>query len=109
MSEPQENSPTLSSLADEPTLDEKGLDSSAEEKEAPLDQDGSYDGYEGQDGKPLYINGAPVITGGKDVSKYLVDLRDDGDPPVTFRSIVLGTVVGGLGAALYQVCIFDIQ
>jgi hypothetical protein len=95
--------PTLSSLPDEPTLDEKGLDSSAGEKEASLDQ------YEGQDGEPVYINGAPVITDGKDVSKYLVDLRDDGDPPVTFRSILLGTIVGGLGAALYQVCIFYIQ
>ncbi|KAH9972971.1 oligopeptide transporter [Lactifluus volemus] len=92
--------PTLSSLPDEPTLDEKGLDSSAGEKEASLDQ------YEGQDGESVYINGAPVITDGKDVSKYLVDPRDDGDPPVTFRSILLGTIVGGLGAALYQIYIF---
>jgi hypothetical protein len=105
MSELQDKLPTLSSLPDKHALDEKCLDSSADE-EASLDQDGSN---KSQDGKSIYINGAPVITGGKDVSKYLVDLRDDGDPPVTFRSILLGTIVGGLGAALYQVCIFNIQ
>jgi hypothetical protein len=105
MTELQEKLPTLSSLPDEPTIDEKGLISSAEQ-EASLDQDGPC---ESQDGESVYINGAPVITDGKDVSKYLVDLRDDGDPPVTFRSILLGTIVGGLGAALFQVCIFNIQ
>ncbi|KAH9983191.1 OPT oligopeptide transporter protein-domain-containing protein [Russula compacta] len=55
---------------------------------------------------PLYVNGEPVITTGKDVSKYLVDLRDDEDPPVTLRSVLLGTVVGGLGAAVYQIYVF---
>ena len=31
--------------------------------------------------KPLYVNGDPVVTSGRDVSKYLVDISDDGDPP----------------------------
>jgi hypothetical protein len=60
--------------------------------------------YEDANEKSLNVNGEPVITSGIDVSKYLVDLRDDEDPPFTFRSVVLGTVIGGLGAALYQVC-----
>lgn len=47
--------------------------------------------------KPLYLNGEAVITSGRDVSKYLVDISDDEDPPFTFRSVVLGTVIGGLG------------
>lgn len=51
-----------------------------------------------------YVNGEPVITTGRDVSRYLVDARDDGDPPITFRSLFLGTVFAGLGASLYQVC-----
>ncbi|KAH8987176.1 OPT oligopeptide transporter protein-domain-containing protein [Lactarius akahatsu] len=59
-----------------------------------------------EDEMPLYVNGEPVITSGKDVSKYLVDLRDDEDPPFTLRSIVLGTIIGGLGATLYQIYIF---
>ena len=51
----------------------------------------------------VFVNGEPVITNGKDISRYIVDLRDDGDPSLTFRSIVLGTIFAGLGAALYQV------
>lgn len=49
------------------------------------------------------VNGEPVITTGRDVSRFLVDTRDDGDPALTFRSMFLGTVFAGLGAALYQV------
>ncbi|KAL1733629.1 peptide transporter MTD1 [Schizophyllum commune] len=47
-----------------------------------------------------------VVTTGRDVSHYVVDLRDDGDPALTFRSLVLGTVIAGLGAALCQIYIF---
>ncbi|KAF8270927.1 OPT oligopeptide transporter protein-domain-containing protein [Lactarius quietus] len=59
-----------------------------------------------EDEKPLFVNGEPVVTTGRDVSKYLVDLRDDDDPPFTLRSVVLGTMIGGLGAALYQIYIY---
>lgn len=45
----------------------------------------------------------PIIRTGEDVSKYLVDVRDDGDPAITFRSMVLGTLFAALGAALCQV------
>ncbi len=45
----------------------------------------------------------PVIHDGRDVSRYQVDVRDDGDPALTFRSLFLGTVFAGLGAALCQV------
>jgi hypothetical protein len=53
-----------------------------------------------------YVNGEPVITTGKDVSRFAVDLRDDGGDALTFRSIFLGTIFAGLGAALCQVCVF---
>lgn len=49
------------------------------------------------------FNGEPVITNGRDVSRYVVDLRDDGDPALTLRSLTLGTVFAGLGAALCQI------
>ncbi|EPT02055.1 hypothetical protein FOMPIDRAFT_1119079 [Fomitopsis schrenkii] len=47
--------------------------------------------------------GEPVITTGEDVSKYVVDLRDDMDPAITFRSLFLGTIFAGLGAAVHQI------
>ena len=49
-----------------------------------------------------YKNGEPIITTGLDVSRFAVDIRDDGDVALTFRSIVIGTVFAGLGAALTQ-------
>ncbi|KAI9059790.1 oligopeptide transporter [Trametes sanguinea] len=53
-----------------------------------------------------YVNGEPVITTGRDVSRFLIETRDDGDPAVTFRSLLLGTVFAGLGAALCQIYLF---
>ncbi|KAI9467329.1 oligopeptide transporter [Lactarius psammicola] len=100
----QESFPSSS----EPSLKEKVVyvGTAVDVKEAVLDSDKSSDGYNDEDEKPLYVNGEPVITSGRDVSKYLVDVRDDEDPPFTFRSFVLGTMIGGLGAALYQIYIF---
>jgi hypothetical protein len=99
---------TQHSSFDPPTPDEKpqSVDIMCDEKEAGLnsDLDKYSSGFEDTVGeKPQYVNGEPVITNGRDVSRYLVDLRDDEDPPFPFRSAVLGTVIGGLGAALYQV------
>ena len=100
--------PTQDSSSDPPTPDEKSPsgDILHDEKEAPLDRDldKSFSSFEDTvDEKLKHVNGEPVITNGRDVSRYLVDLRDDEDPPFTFRSAVLGTFIGGLGAALYQV------
>ncbi|KAH9042869.1 oligopeptide transporter [Lactarius hengduanensis] len=95
MTELKEELPTLPSSSE----------TSFKEKEPHVDSEKSPDGYDDEDEKSL-VNGEPVITSGRDVSRYLVDLRDDEDPPFTFRSIVLGTMIGGLGAALYQIYIF---
>nr|AGA20377.1 oligopeptide transporter 6 [Phanerodontia chrysosporium] len=54
----------------------------------------------------LLVNGEPVIRNGEDVSNFLFDVRDDGDPSLTFRSIFLGTLFAGLGAAMCQIYIF---
>jgi hypothetical protein len=92
MAEPQSSHEPPSSSDDFP----------GDEKEAsPLDRSSHF---EDVDETPKYVKGEPVITTGRDVSRFLVDFRDDEDPPFTFRSAVLGTVIGGLGAALYQVC-----
>jgi hypothetical protein len=100
--------PSQHSSSDPPTPDEKSasVDIPCDEKEAALDTDmdkSSSDFEDIVDEKQQYVNGEPVINNGRDVSRYLVDLRDDEDPPFTFRAAVLGTVIGGLGAALYQV------
>ena len=100
MAESQGTLPTLPSLSHEPTSTFD--DAPGDEKEASSDKSSS--GLEDADEIPQYVNGEPVINSGRDVSKFLVDLRDDEDPPFTFRSVVLGTVIGGLGAALVQVC-----
>jgi hypothetical protein len=98
----QKKSPTPSSSS-EPSFKEKAtfVDTGGDEEESASALAKSSDD---EDEKSLFVNGEPVITSGRDVSQYLVDLRDDEDPPFTFRSIVLGTMIGGLGAALYQVC-----
>jgi hypothetical protein len=98
MAELQGTLPTLPPSSNDPSSDDISGDT---EPSINLDKPSSF---EDADEKPHYVNGEPVINGGRDVSRYLVDLRDDQDPPITFRSVVLGTVIGGLGAALYQVC-----
>ena len=104
MAEQQGTLPILPSSSHEPTSTFD--DTPGDEKES-FSLDKSLSGPEDADEKPQYVNGEPVIHSGRDVSKFLVDLRDDQDPPFTFRSVVLGTVIGGLGAALYQVCHFQ--
>ncbi|KAF7971648.1 hypothetical protein HWV62_20692 [Athelia sp. TMB] len=51
-------------------------------------------------------NGEPVITTGEDVSRYVVHIRDDGDNPLTFRSLFLGTVFAAMSSALSQIYFF---
>ncbi|KAI0041222.1 OPT superfamily oligopeptide transporter [Auriscalpium vulgare] len=92
----------------EEKLDEKAVYASEKEKEAASNdsEQNSLDAYDEDYDKPIFVNGEPVVRNGRDVSRYVVDVRDDGDQAVTFRSIVLGTVFGGLGAALYQIYTF---
>lgn len=44
-----------------------------------------------------------VIRTGADASKYLLSLRDDGDPIITFRSALLGTAFACFQAAMNQI------
>jgi hypothetical protein len=74
-------------------VDEKDL--------AYLDADNSF-----RDDDVVLLKGEPVVTSGKDVSRFVIDLRDDGEVALTFRSLFLGTVMAGLGAALCQVRLY---
>lgn len=102
-------------MAPPPELSEKlaALDSQVKSNDSDVDVVGEK-GYASEKSSQLetatedgdsvkYVNGEPVITTGRDVSRFLVDVRDDGDPALTFRSFVLGTVFAGLGASLVQV------
>ncbi|KAF8843877.1 oligopeptide transporter [Paxillus ammoniavirescens] len=73
------------------------------EKETSLDSDNASQHSVIKEDEAVYLNGEPVITTGWDVSRFLVDLRDDGDQALTFRSLFLGTVFAGLGAALCEI------
>jgi hypothetical protein len=69
------------------------------EKELQYNTDNSME----DDYKPILHNGEPVITAGRDVSRFVVDIRDDENPALTFRSMFLGTIFSGMGAALSEV------
>lgn len=70
---------------------------------SPTDHLSSKGSYTDTDSDVVLVNGEPVIRTGRDVSRYLIDIRDDGESALTFRSLFLGTVFAGLGAALCQV------
>lgn len=55
------------------------------------------------DSEAFVTNGEPVVNTGEDVSRYIVDIRDDGDNPLTFRSLYLGTIFAALSSVLGQV------
>ncbi|ORX37672.1 OPT oligopeptide transporter [Kockovaella imperatae] len=44
-----------------------------------------------------------IIRTGADASEHLLSVRDDGDPALTFRSIVLGTAVSAFQAVMNQI------
>lgn len=58
------------------------------------------------DSEPTFHKGEPVINTGLDVSRYVVDIRDDGETALTFRCMFIGTVFAVLAAAVSQVGIF---
>ena len=58
------------------------------------------------DSKPVFHNGEPIITTGNDVSRFVVDIRDDESQALTFRSMFIGTIFAGMSAALSQVNIW---
>lgn len=44
-----------------------------------------------------------IIITGADAAAHLLPLRDDGEPALSFRSIVLATVLSGFQAVMYQI------
>lgn len=83
--------------------DEKQNDSGTNSVEITDKKVDTYTQVLDEEAKPEYRNGVPVISTGRDISRFVVDIRDDGDEALTFRSIFLGTVFACMGAALGQV------
>ena len=86
------------------------MSSSEEKPEIVVDEKRlqyNIDGNALEDDSNLVLhNGEPIITTGNDVSRFVVDIRDDEDRALTFRSMFLGTIFAGMGAALSQVSNF---
>ncbi|KAL4067063.1 OPT oligopeptide transporter protein-domain-containing protein [Scleroderma yunnanense] len=98
VSPPDEKGSTSSSGAD---LREGNVVSHGSEKASQVG-----DEHTSNEDDVMYVKGEPVIMTGSDVSRFLVDLRDDGDPSLTFRSLLIGTIFACLGAALCQIYLF---
>lgn len=102
---PFDELPALSGPISTVYVDEKKHDDgSVENVDKKVESSSSVEDLSDRD-SVLLVNGEPVIRNGEDVSNFLFDVRDDGDPALTFRSLVLGTVFAALGAAMCQVCL----
>ncbi|KAG2421023.1 hypothetical protein HFD88_000639 [Aspergillus terreus] len=53
-----------------------------------------------------YVKGHPVVRNGVDVSNFIISDRDDGDPALTFRSIVLGSIFTALSSVITMLYVF---
>lgn len=53
-----------------------------------------------------YVKGHPVIQSGADVSRFIVSLRDDNDPALTVRALVLGSVFTALSSVITMLYTF---
>ncbi|WWC89674.1 uncharacterized protein L201_004599 [Kwoniella dendrophila CBS 6074] len=47
-----------------------------------------------------------IIRSGLDASQHLLSIRDDGDPAITFRSFILGTLMACFQASMHQIYLF---
>ncbi|KAJ5620183.1 OPT peptide transporter Mtd1 [Penicillium lagena] len=71
----------------------------------PREKDEDSAASQGDD-DTVYVKGHPVIQNGADVSKFLISDRDDGDPALTFRSIVLGSAFTALSSVITMLYVF---
>lgn len=70
----------------------------------PNDKD-SYDGVPVLDNAKLIDDETheAIIVTGEDAANFLLSVRDDGDPALTFRSLFLGTGVAAFQATMNQI------
>jgi hypothetical protein len=78
-----------------------GEDSSG--RTSPSTQEKSSESFSEVCEYPLQKQDQPLIETGADIAEFIIDVRDDGDACLTFRSILLGTIFAGLASSLGQV------
>ncbi|KAI0842029.1 OPT peptide transporter Mtd1 [Hypoxylon sp. FL0890] len=114
MSDPIETSPGLRDVSSAPktrkeaAVTETAVTPSSDEPTVTLPHDLDKDGIENSqhDDDVKYVKGHPVIRNGADVSRFLISGRDDGDPALTFRSIVLGSIFTALASVITMLYTF---
>lgn len=82
---------------------EDAIDEQIELTETPLKENVKIGGEEISGGESEVSVVDVVIKTGADAAEHLLPLRDDFDPAVTFRSILLATVVSGFQAVMNQI------
>ena len=89
---------------DDAKLDLNGSSEKVQETVVDELKEASQERFEDDDDEDTeFVKGEPIIRTGLDVSRFAVDIRDDHDPSMTFRSFFLGTCFGALGATLGEV------
>lgn len=92
------NGPTSNAIAHLAGIDDKQI---KEEKELdPSDKEAFSD--EDSLERRVKEDDEPVVTTGKDVSRFVVSLRDDEETAFTLRSAVLGAALTALAATINQ-------
>lgn len=71
------------------------------DKEAAITTTSVSDGDDGNESE-IGSEDAIIVTGA-DAAAHLLSLRDDGDPAITFRGIVIATVLSGFQAVINQI------
>lgn len=79
--------------------DDIAIDSKSEKDRSPSDSETAIDQLD----KEGHVGDDFVIRSGADASKHLLSLRDDEDPVLTFRSVLLGTAFACFQAAMNQI------
>jgi hypothetical protein len=88
--------PYLASATESAHIDSPGSEKSLDLQTKSTDL--AYNDEKTETGEPDV-----VIVSGQDVSTHLLSLRDDGDSPLTFRSILLATGLSAFAAVMYQI------
>jgi hypothetical protein len=93
----------MAQVASNLPINEDAIDEQIELMDYPIKEDIKIGGTEISGGESQVGVAEVVINSGADVAEHLLPLRDDFDPAVTFRSIVLATVISGFRGVMTQI------
>lgn len=85
--------------AEEAHTEKQGVPDSEIHAAPPVYEIGSHHGSDDKDDDSEDV----IIITGADAAAHLLPMRDDREPALTFRSIVLATVLSGFQAVMYQI------